>query len=235
MNYSELSKYCIYTIRNSKELDYVFDSDRRGKFYENRLWKTGKTLFDKVCNQNLHMPILFSAAETNSGLIYYGILTSVILFEKDNKTEYSFEDLTKIATPKPLNTLYLKSSKKPMSNNYIRPYAICLTPLNLSKWAQYDELPPLSEARKSGKEHFRYDFKNLNFTLKNFWQWAYSDLVGNVRRGVLAEYIIAEALGLTDKIRAEWDAFDLLTEKGLKIEVKSAAYIQSWRQKIILK
>jgi hypothetical protein len=231
MDYSKLSKYCIYTMKNSKELDNIFNSDRRGKFYENRLWKAGELLFDESRNQNLLMPILFSAAEVNSGLIYYGVLTSVILLEKDNKTEYSFKDLTKIAMPKPLSALYLKTSKKPMSNNYIRPYAICLTPLNLSKWAQSDKLLSLYKSKKSGEEHFHYDFKKLNFTLKNFWQWAYSDLVGNVRRGILAEYIVAEALNLTDKVRTEWDAFDLLTEKGLKIEVKSAAYIQSWRQK----
>jgi len=29
----------------------------------------------------------------------------------------------------------------------------------------------------------------------------------------------------------EWDSFDLTTPAGLKIEVKSAAYIQSWPQK----
>ncbi len=28
-------------------------------------------------------------------------------------------------------------------------------------------------------------------TIKDFWQWAYSDLVGNTDRGTLAEYIVA--------------------------------------------
>lgn len=49
-------------------------------------------------------------------------------------------------------------------------------------------------------------------------------------RGVLAEYLVALALGLTDAPRVEWDPFDLETADGIKIEVKSAAYLQSWKQ-----
>jgi len=43
----------------------------------------------------------------------------------------------------------------------------------------------------------------------------------------LAEYLVATVLGLNQGVRNEWDAYDLETEAGLKIEVKSAAYIQS--------
>jgi len=218
-------------MRNSGELYYIFNNDRKGAFYENKLWKTGKALFDEACAQGLKMPILFGAADINSGLIYYGILTSITLLETENRTKYSFENLTKITVPKPLSSLYLKSSKKPLSNNFIRPYAICLTPPDLEKWSQTTELLPVPKFRKSGEEHFYYNFKELNFSLQDFWQWAYSDIIGNTVRGVLAEYIVAKALGLTEKVRTEWKAFDLLTDKGLKIEVKSASYIQSWHQK----
>jgi hypothetical protein len=59
-----------------------------------------------------------------------------------------------------------------------------------------------------------------------------SDLVSNATRGRLAEYIVARALGIsTDMIRDEWGAVDLTTAAGLKVEVKSAAFIQSWRQR----
>ncbi|MCD4843208.1 MAG: hypothetical protein K8R25_01850 [Methanosarcinales archaeon] len=231
MDYSNLSNYCIYTMRNSEELNYLFNSDRKGTFYENQLWKTGKVLFDDAHTQGLTMPILFSAADTNSGLIYYGTLTSIILFEIENKTKYYFENLTKITIPKPLSSLYLKSSKNPLSDSYIRPYAICLTPSYLEDCSKTTELLSLPKFRKSGKEPFHYNFKKLDFSLEQFWQWAYSDIIGNTVRGILAEYIVAKALDLTEKIRIEWDAFDLLTDKGLKIEVKSASYIQTWYQK----
>jgi hypothetical protein len=33
-----------------------------------------------------------------------------------------------------------------------------------------------------------------------------------------------------EKPREEWDAYDLVTKNGIKIEVKSSAYLQSWKQ-----
>ena len=63
-----------------------------------------------------------------------------------------------------------------------------------------------------------------------FWKWAYSDFLSNAQRGVLAEYMVARSLGCTDRGRVEWDAYDVNAGQGLRIEVKSAAYLQSWRQ-----
>ncbi len=88
--------------------------------------------------------------------------------------------------------------------------------------------PQLKVTRKTGDEQFYQNGSILNLSLINFWQWSVSDLVSNATRGILAEYIVAYALGLTDGVRAEWDAFDLLTIDGIKIEVKSAAYLQTW-------
>src|SRR4051794_33883063 len=89
----------------------------------------------------------------------------------------------------------------------------------------------LKGTRKSGQETFHADGEPLGFDLLSFWQWMASDLVSNPTRGRLAEYIVARALGLAlDDIREEWAAFDLETKTGMRIEVKSAAYLQSWHQ-----
>ncbi|WP_310773389.1 hypothetical protein [Mycobacterium sp. Z3061] len=63
---------------------------------------------------------------------------------------------------------------------------------------------------------------------QEFWEWAYDDLLANTTRGVLAEYIVARALGIVDK-RVEWHRHDLDVD-GFGVEVKSAAYVQSWKQ-----
>lgn len=89
--------------------------------------------------------------------------------------------------------------------------------------------PPFKVSRKSGAERFHGNGKPLDLSLFGFWQWSASDLLSNATRGVLAEYIVASALGTAGGVRGEWDAYDLLTESGLKVEVKSAAYLQSWR------
>jgi hypothetical protein len=64
-----------------------------------------------------------------------------------------------------------------------------------------------------------------------FWQWAFSDFMSNALRGILAEFIVAKAIRCAQKLRTEWDAYDLVTDEGLKIEVKSSAYLQAWEQK----
>ncbi len=47
----------------------------------------------------------------------------------------------------------------------------------------------------------------------------------------MAEFLVANALGLNDRPRVEWGSYDLKMHDGTKIEVKSSAYLQSWRQK----
>ena len=71
-----------------------------------------------------------------------------------------------------------------------------------------------------------------DYTVLDFWSWSASDLVSNATRGCLAEFIVAKALGIsTIDVRDEWAAYDLITPDGVKIEAKSAAYVQSWAQK----
>ena len=66
-------------------------------------------------------------------------------------------------------------------------------------------------------------------TVGDFWQWAYSDLLSNRNRSILAEFMVGVALGAVNKPRVEWDAADLCY-RGFKIEVKSSADCQSWHQ-----
>ncbi|MBN2182093.1 MAG: hypothetical protein JW715_09265 [Sedimentisphaerales bacterium] len=94
-----------------------------------------------------------------------------------------------------------------------------------------NSLQPLKVKRKTGNEVFTNQCSGKTLTLKDFWQWSSSDLVSNTTRGVLAEFLVASTLGLNQGVRNEWDAYDLKTENDIKIEVKSAAYLQSWYQK----
>ena len=95
-----------------------------------------------------------------------------------------------------------------------------------------DALEKLKIVKKIGCEFFRARGSDLDFSLLDYWRWLTSDLVSNTARGVLAEYIVARALKIPtgEEIQDEWAPFDLLTPDGIKIEVKSAAYVQSWKQ-----
>lgn len=49
---------------------------------------------------------------------------------------------------------------------------------------------------------------------------------------MLAEFIVATALGIpVDGVREGWAAWDLTAPGGIRAEVKSAPYLQSWAQK----
>ena len=104
----------------------------------------------------------------------------------------------------------------------------------MTKPARNRDLGAITLSRKTGEEPFRIDKLELNAKLSEFWQWSCSNLLGNSLRGHLAEYIVGLALGCVDKVRQEWDAVDLQWEPELgskiRIEVKSAAYLQSWKQ-----
>lgn len=81
----------------------------------------------------------------------------------------------------------------------------------------------------SGDECFTFEDIPNGKQLNDFWSWGFSDLYNNTLRGILAEFIVASAIGIdTKQTREEWAAYDLLTASGRKIEVKSSAYIQSW-------
>ena len=86
----------------------------------------------------------------------------------------------------------------------------------------------LTPALRTGDEPFRGGTPPLR--LLDYWRWSGSSLMDNTARGLLAEFLVAAALGLHKSPRTEWDSYDLRTPADITIEVKSAAAIQSWEQ-----
>ncbi|MDD4816538.1 MAG: hypothetical protein PHI85_01025 [Victivallaceae bacterium] len=82
-----------------------------------------------------------------------------------------------------------------------------------------------------GNECFFDGNEALPFSLSDFWRWSASNLLDNTMRGMLAEYLVALAIDAQESTRREWSAWDLTTSSGIKIEVKSAAFLQNWHQK----
>ena len=86
--------------------------------------------------------------------------------------------------------------------------------------------------QKTGNEPIIFHKNELGIKLIDFWKWSVSDLVSNATRGRFAEFIVGTALNVDlTKIREEWGAYDLETPEGIKVEVKSSSYLQSWFQK----
>lgn len=94
--------------------------------------------------------------------------------------------------------------------------------------------PQIFQKPRTGDENLYDGESKLDATVVDFWRWSASDLLSNATRGRLAEFIVALALGVDVKneVRDEWSSFDLITPEPerIKVEVKSAAFIQSWAQ-----
>ena len=127
-----LSRYCVYTIRHTADLDNVYENEGgSGEFAENRKWVQGEELFREAERNGEKMPILFAPAEKDGGLVYRAILTSVEVAGSDPEkgmTRYVFTDLAKLKQEPPKSSLVKKSNNKPLSDDYIRPYVVCHTP-----------------------------------------------------------------------------------------------------------
>ena len=92
-------------------------------------------------------------------------------------------------------------------------------------------LPRIEPKTQSGDEPFRAGEETLGFTLQDYWRWSGSELMSNAARGVMAEYLVAKKLEVTQDPREEWSECDVEVPGGETVEVKSSAYIQSWEQR----
>jgi hypothetical protein len=102
----------------------------------------------------------------------------------------------------------------------------------LKKPTKLSDLKEIKAIPKTGAEKITCNGTKTEYNLMDFWRWSMSDILSNATRGRFAEFVVGTAVGLNpENLRDEWDAYDLKTEGGIKIEVKSAAYIQCWNQK----
>jgi hypothetical protein len=131
MDPASISQYCVYTIHH---LDGLKDACKRAG---STTWSEFKSWSDvqkrRILAETLEqwMPILFSAADTGGGILYFGRLDDVVINrDRPRKpfTEYTFSNLTIVTPPRLLQSLRLVNSGEQLSPKFIRPYAICYTP-----------------------------------------------------------------------------------------------------------
>lgn len=85
----------------------------------------------------------------------------------------------------------------------------------------------------TGSEKFTLHGESARMTVLDYWAWSCSDLYDNTMRGVMAEFLVSSSFNkgitsLNTQMRTNWLPYDVTSPTGRRIEVKSAAYIQSW-------
>ena len=93
-------------------------------------------------------------------------------------------------------------------------------------------LPAIKCRQKTGEERLSFFGSDAGCCLLDFWKWCGSNVLSNAVRGKFAEFIVGIAVGADLKsVRDEWGRYDVLGASGVRIEVKSAGYIQTWGQR----
>jgi hypothetical protein len=125
------SDICVYTIKHSDDLNELLLTTKAGTFREYKNWKGAKTLFDESVLSDKKLIIIFSPAESTAYLHSWAIITDIIISTDNKYTDYSFSGLTKFDFKYKKSDLLLSSSNKNVDPNFIRPYALCKTPLKI--------------------------------------------------------------------------------------------------------
>jgi hypothetical protein len=125
---SSLSDYCIHTFRHSETLRQQAAKGGHHMLTERKPWVTGRELWARAEGSGKQMAVLFSAAEDGEGIIYWAVIDDIVIDDRTRATECCYSDLRPVTPSKRLSTLRLREGDKPVSDNLIRPYAICHTP-----------------------------------------------------------------------------------------------------------
>lgn len=125
---NNLAGFCIYTVRDSTELHEQVTKGAPHILTEGRAWVTGQRLWDQARQSGAVMPLVFAGAEDETGLIFWAVIDDIAIDERTRTTACTYSDLKPITPARPITSLRLRATGRPISADFIRPYAICHTP-----------------------------------------------------------------------------------------------------------
>jgi hypothetical protein len=126
-----MSEYCVYTIKHAKKLGEIARSRGPATFTEQKSWVTASKLWQRAREAGVAMPVLLGDANDCSCLLFRGLLTDLDL--RDGATTFTVDCLRPIREKRSPQELILHSSGRAIAPNFIRPYAICVTPAFVRK------------------------------------------------------------------------------------------------------
>ena len=127
-----LSPFCVYTIRHSDDLGDDCARGGSGSFIERKRWVGALPLLAAAQKAGQRFPVVFAAAESTDAITGVGFIDGLDVSPPDERgngtTTVSFSRLRPLREKHPLSSLRLKSTRKPLSDQFIRNYALCHTP-----------------------------------------------------------------------------------------------------------
>lgn len=126
MERPSITEHCVYTIVHRDKLARIAKAGGGGQFEEQKSWVTAGKLWQNSRRAKEAMPVLFGDSIDCSRLLFWGVLTDVEV--REGATRFAVDRLRKFKGKHTPQELVLRSSGKKIAPNFIRPYAICLTP-----------------------------------------------------------------------------------------------------------
>ena len=126
MKRPRISRYCVYTIADGKKLAFAADNRKECAFEEKKSWVTGHSLWQNARLANEVMPVLLGDAADCTRLLFWGFLADLQI--EDSGTSFVLDRVRRLEYRHTPQELVLRSSGKNIAPNFIRPYAICVTP-----------------------------------------------------------------------------------------------------------
>jgi len=128
MNGQTFTSHSVYTIAHCDRLESAIRRNRPVRLTEGKRWVTAVTLFEQAQLFHQEMPILFGDAADCTCLVYWGILKDINLNPIESGTTFVAGRIRRFAKHHAPQELILRSSRRAIAPNFIRPYAICFTP-----------------------------------------------------------------------------------------------------------
>jgi hypothetical protein len=151
-----LTDTCIYTIKHTDDLETAAEAREPVTFTEDKRWVTAQKMLIGALRLGERVPIIFAPAEFTRFLFGWALLDKVVL--KNDTTEYTFSQFQKFKKEAHRKTTLRKASNaEPLHADFIRPYAICLTPAYFKNKSEKEglvggkKLEQKSSRRRRGK------------------------------------------------------------------------------------
>jgi hypothetical protein len=119
---------CVYTIRHSDKLREIATSTGADTFEAGQAWTQVEELLESARHEGQRLPIVFAPAESTDRIVAWATIDAVTIREEKPRTRYSFSGLRMLAKGPKKTSLLKASDRSPLAANFIRPYAVCLTP-----------------------------------------------------------------------------------------------------------
>lgn len=132
MKNKDFFPFCIYTLKKTSELEKALKNNTFIQFTESKRWVTGSAYAQDAMKNDQDLLILFAPAGELAGPRYAAVIHSIEVGDESG-TKYTFRDLVKLPREIKKSELKLKNGN-PLSEDFIRPYALCRTPAFIADW-----------------------------------------------------------------------------------------------------